>query len=424
MSRSSNDKLGSKSFVLSNGAKVTFKKTDFKNDEIIFEGVSFGGSNLYSNEDMKKVQFANGALTEAGFSGLKLNDINKFMTGKIANASPYISNTTEGIRGSATPKDLEYLFQMTHAYFTDLNLDPAAFEGFKIKQSGFLKNMMAQPNFYFQQEFQTMLNQNNPRFNGLIPTDKTFAETDYNLAYAKFKERFANAGDFEFFFVGNVDEKVLEDFAALYIGSLPSTNTKDKAVDLGYRMIKGEHKKVVNKGKDPKSNVTIMFMGDTEYTAKEAIALQALGEVLTIKLVEQLRENESGVYGVNARGSMGKVPYGSFNFNISFPCGPENAEKLIASALKEVQKMIENGPDANDVAKFKEGELADFRKESKENKYWLTNYTRSFLNGSNPEDILAFESKVNAITVKELQDVAKKYLTKEKIVGILMPEKI
>lgn len=423
VSRNANEKLGTKSLVLSNGAKVTFKKTDFKNDEILFEAVSFGGSNLYSNEEIKKVQFANGALAEAGFSGLKLNDINKFMTGKIASVNPYIGGTTEGMRGSTTPKDLEYLFQMTHAYFTDLNQDLSAFEGYKQKQSAFFNNMAAQPNFYFQQEMQTMLNKENPRFNGMIPTEKTWETTDYNLAYAKYKERFANAGDFEFFFVGNVDEKIIEDFSIKYLANLPSSDKREKAVDLGYRMIKGEHKKIVNKGKDPKSNVTIMFVGETNYSSKEAVAIQALGEVLTIKLVEQLRENESGVYGVNARGSMNKVPYGSFNFNISFPCGPENAEKLVTSALNELQKVIASGPDEKDLAKFKEGELADFRKESKENRYWLSNFTRSFLNESNPEDILDFEAKVNAITVKELHDIAKKYLTNDKIVGILMPEK-
>jgi zinc protease len=66
-------------------------------------------------------------------------------------------------------------------------------------------------------------------------------------------------------------------------------------------------KKVVNKGTDPKSNVTIMFYGDAKYSAKDAMSMQALGEVLTIKLIEQLRENESGVYGVSARGIMNKI---------------------------------------------------------------------------------------------------------------------
>ncbi len=418
-----NAKLGTTTLSLSNGAKITYKKTDFKNDEILMDAVSFGGSNLYSNEDYLKTQFANGALTEAGFSGLKLNDINKFMNGKIASVSPYIGGTTEGFRGSATPKDLEYLFQMTYAYFTDLNFDKEAFEGYKTKQSAFFKNLSSQPSIFFQQELYGVLMKDNPRFTAMFPDEKAWEKTDYQLAYNKYKERFSDAGDFEFFFVGNIDDAKMEQFASQYIASLPSKGKKEKAVDLGYRMAKGEIKKVVNKGSDPKSNVRIMFYGDTPYSAKEDMAIQALGEVLTIKLVEELRENESGVYGVSARGNMNKMPYGSYSFDISFPCGPENADKLTASALRELQKIVENGPTAEDLAKFKEGELLDYKKNVKENRFWLSNLSKAYTNDINAEEVLSFESKINALSAKEIQDVAKKYLTKDKVVAVLMPEK-
>jgi zinc protease len=421
--KESNAKLGTTTLTLSNGAKVVYKKTDFKNDEILMEAISMGGSNLYTNDEYKKTQFANGALAQAGFSGLKLNDISKFMTGKIAQVSPFIYTTSEGFNGSSTPKDMEYMFQMVHAYFTDLNLDKEAYDSYKQKQNAFYKNMASEPSFYFQQEFYGFLYKESPRFNGFIPTEKTWAETDYDLAYKKYKERFANAADFEFYFVGNISDKAIEDFSAKYIASLPSAKTeKEKAKDTGYRMLKGEHKKVVNKGQDPKSTVSIMYYGDTEYSAKENLALEALGEILTIKLVEELRENESGVYGVGASGSLSKVPYGSYRFNISFPCGPENAEKLTASALREVQKIIDKGPEATDLAKYKQAELLEYKKNIKENNFWLDSFTTSYSLATDPENILKKEEKVKAVTAKEIQDVAKKYLTKEKVVGMLMPE--
>jgi zinc protease len=65
--------------------------------------------------------------------------------------------------------------------------------------------------------------------------------------------------------------------------------------------------------------------------------------------------------------------------------------------------------------------LADFRKE--ENRYWLSNLTRSYTNGNSPEDVLKFEEMVNAVTAKDLQNIAKQYLTKDKVIGMLMPEK-
>lgn len=421
--RESNAIIGTKTLILSNGVKVTYKKTDFKNDEVLFEAISFGGSNMYSNADMKKVQFANGALTEAGFSGLKLNDINKFMTGKVARVKPYIGITTEGLRGNATPKDLEYLFQMTYAYFTDLNFDEIAFEGYKQKQLAFFDNITSKPSFYFQQQFYTFLNKENPRFNGVIPSAKSWLEVDYALAYNKYKERFANAADFEFYFVGNIKDKIIEDYATKYLASLPASENREKALDLGYRMLAGDLKKVVNKGADPKSNVVIMFYGDAKYSDKNALTIQALGEVLTIKLIEQLRENESGVYGVSAIGSLNKVPNESYSFTIGFPCGPENVEKLTASALKELQNIIDKGPDEKDLAKFKEGELSDYKNSSKENSYWLSNFISSYNNGSDPEEVLNYEKLVNGITAKDIQNIAKQYLSKDKVIGVLMPEK-
>lgn len=420
---SKNDKMGTTTFTLSNGAKVTYKKTDFKNDEILFEAVSLGGNNSFTNEEIQKTQFAMMGLSEAGFSGLKLNDINKFLDGKIVSVRPYVSNTTEGLRGSATPTDLETLFQMTYAYFTDLNNDKDAFEGFKQKQNGMFKNIGSQPNFYFQQEFYKALNQNNPRYFGIIPDEKAWEKTDYQLAYNKFKERFANAADFEFFFVGNVDENKIKEFATKYLASLPTSNSKDTVKDLGYRMISGNQNITINKGTDPKSNVTIMYYGDAPYTPKEAMTLNAMGEVLTIKLIEELRENESGVYGISARGSMNKVPYGAYNFSISFPCGPENAEKLTQSALAQVQNLINNGPDEKDVAKFKEAEIQDLKKEQKENKYWLSSMVKSYTNGATIDEATTTEDLINAVTAKDIQEAAKKYLSKDKVIGTLLPEK-
>lgn len=422
ISKVKNDKLGSTTLKLSNGATVVYKKTEFKNDQVIFDAISFGGSNTFSNADMAKVSLAMGGLSEAGFSGMSKNDINKFMNGKIANVNPFVSGVNEGLNGSSTPKDLEYLMQMTHAYFTDLNFDKEAFSGFVTKQKGFVSNMMSQPATYFSNEFYTYLNKENPRYTG-FPKAEDYDKADYELAYKKYKERFANAADFNFYFVGNFDEAQLESYVATYLASLPSDVTKkEKAIDLGYRLLKGSHKKVVNKGKDPKSNVNIMIYGDTKYDAKEAFALKALGEVLTIKLIEELRENESGVYGVGARGSMNKVPYGSYSFTISFPCGPENAEKLTESALRELNKVIEKGPEQKDLDKFKEATRLEYKESLKENRFWMANLKRAYTEDVNPEEVFQFEAKLNALTAKELQDVAKKYLSKDKVIGMLMPE--
>lgn len=416
------EKLGTITWTLSNGAKVTFKKTDFKDDEIVFTARSLGGSSLISDADYNKTQFAFQALTEAGVSGYSKADLTNYLAGKQVSVNPSIGNLTEGISGRTTRKDLGTTMELVYAYFTGLNYSPDAFNAYKTKQSAMLNNLLSNPQFYFSSEHAKFMNQKNPRFIGIVPLDKDWANTDYKKAYDIYKEKFANAGNFHFYFVGNVDANTLKNEVVQYIASLPSTGKASAFKDTGYRQINGDYSKVYKKGKDPKSMVTIAYSGEAPYNEKEALALEALGEVATIKVIEKLREDESGIYGGGARGGMYKVPYSNYSFSINFPCGPENADKLTKSALAELQKLIDKGPEQKDLDKYKEGEFNDHKTSLKDNSYWLNALTKNQLDGSDKYEILNYEEKVKALTVKDLQDVAKKYLSKGKIVATLMPE--
>ena len=58
----------------------------------------------------------------------------------------------------------------------------------------------------------------------------------------------------------------------------------------------------------------------------------------------------------------------------------------------------------------------------KENKFWLDNFRESYVNGTSPQQVLSKEEKIKAVTAKDIQAVAKKYLSKDKVVAMLMPE--
>lgn len=417
-----NDQLDTKTLILSNGAKVTYKITDFKNDEILFDAFSYGGSSLYSDEDFLATANANGGLTEAGVNGFNLNDMNKMLSGKIVNVRPSIGAYSENLSGNATPDALEELFQLTHLYFTALNKDEKAFKSFVNKQKAFLGNLMSNPQFYFQNEINKFTNEGNPRYTG-FPTPEAMDAADYDLAYQKYQERFADAGDFHFYFVGNIDEQKIVEFAETYLASLPSKSSSETYVVHPFRPLTGQHKKVVEVGQDQKSNVRITYNGPTEYSSKENMALSGLADVLTIKLIEKLREEEGGVYGVGASANISKMPYGWYRFNISFPCGPENVDKLTATAMEEVAKLVANGPEDKDLAKIKEALLLKRKEDLKTNRFWLSTLRSADYLQNDVNQLLQFEDKVTALSKDDLQNVAKKYLTQGYILAIQNPEK-
>jgi len=416
-----NETIGTTTLTLSNGAVVTYKKTDFKNDEVLFEAYSPGGTSLYSNEEHIATAFANSGLTEAGVGGLSLTDINKFMSGKIVRVNPGIRGFSENFSGFAAPKDLETLFQMVHLYFTSLNKDKEAFDSFITKQKSFLGNLMANPQFYFQDQIGQIRNEGNPRFTG-FPTVEKMDAADYDLAYKKYQERFADAGDFHYYLVGNLDEEKVADYAKTYLASLPAKQSNENYVPTKFRRKDAYQKHVVKRGSDPKSTVSITWEEEIQYDSKTEMAIAALGEVLSIKLIEKLREEEGGVYGVGARGSLSKISYASITFTINFPCGPENVDKLITAALGEVDKIKKEGVTPEDMAKVKETYLVKRKENIKTNKFWIDNLLEADQEDKDINSLMTFEEKLGDLKSEDLQEVAKKYLDENYFLGILMPE--
>lgn len=416
-----NEELGTTTLTLSNGAKVIYKKTDFKENQILFKAFSYGGSSLYPNDIYKETALANGGLNDAGVAGLSKTDLDKVLAGKNVSVSPYISSLTEGFRGNTTPKDLETLFQLVHLYFTSLNKDEEAFESYIAKRKGLLGPLLSRPSIYFSVEMGEYIYGESPRFTG-FPTPEKLDEANYDLAYKKYQERFANAGDFKFYFVGNIPVTEFKTYVEQYLASLTGSSDKEMYKVFPYRPKNGESTKIIKKGTAPKSTVRMIYQGETEYSAKEDYYMRSLGDILTIKLVESLREKTSGVYGVGARGGLSKTPYGSYSFRISFPSGPKNVKKLIVLAKKEVQKIIENGPTSEDLQKIKETQLLSYKEDLKDNKFWLNELVSAAKNNTDKTAFLDFKSKVEALSKEDIQKVAKKYLSEGPITGILYPE--
>lgn len=418
----SNDKLGTTTYTLSNGIKVTVKPTDFKNDEILMSAYSYGGTSLYSDEDYLATVYANGGLTEAGIAGLSQTDMDKYMTGKLVNVRPSINSITENFSGSSTPQDLETMFQLVHLYATDLNKDDEAYGSFISKQKSFVGRMMANPNTYFGDQVNQQRNEGNPRYVA-FPDEAAYDAADYDKAYSLYKERFANAGDFNFYLVGNVDKAEVMELSKKYLANLPATGEKEMYKTFDWKEKQGTRNITVNKGTDQKSLVRMTWdYPIANYSAKEELAVNAMGEALTIKIIEVLREQEGGIYSGGARGSMSKIPEPNFNFGISFPCGPDNVDKLVAATQNEIANLKSNGPSEKDLNKVKEGFLLEYKEDLKSNRYWLNNLVSASREQRDPNNMMNFEAEVAKMTADDVQAVANKYLTDDYILAILKPE--
>jgi zinc protease len=415
-------KFGLTYWTLSNGVKVVLKPTDFKEDEILMRAFSPGGSSLVSDDKALSANFLSQFVGEAGLKGISKVQLNKILAGKKASASISLSDTYEYVNGDSTPKDFETMLQLTYLKFTGVDFDKAEFDSFVSKQKMFLPNLLNNPQIYFNNEVGKIMSQNHPRAFGL-PTMEQLEKVKMEDIQAIYRDRFGDASDFTFTFIGNFDGEKIKPLILKYLGNLPSAKRTEMWKDLGIRPPAGKLEKAINKGVDQKSVVQIIYTGPTPFDRDETLRLSALGELLTIKLIEILREEKGGVYGVGAFGSMSKIPYERFTFIISFPCGPENVESLTNAAMGELAKIQIGQIEDKDISKVKEARLVKLKEDVKTNGYWATEISRSLLQGLEMYSLDENEAKINSISKEDIQKIATKYLNQENRIRIvLMPE--
>jgi zinc protease len=350
-------------------------------------------------------------------------DLQKFLAGKTISGAPYINPYEEGVEGTTSVKDFETFLQLLYLYFTQPRKDAALFQTFVSSQKAIVQNLKANPNNYFSDTLSKIEYNNNPWADGL-PKTEDFDQINLERLLALYKEVYGNAYGLHFTFVGNIDTNKIKPLLETYIGSLPSTPKENKFTDVGLRPVKGLVSADIKKGADKKSLVSIIFNGEAPYSKDEAIKLKMLTDVLTIKIIEQLREEMSGIYGGGMSGSLQPRPYPHYSISLRFPCGPENVDKLVAAALVIVKDAREKGVEQKDLDKVKETLKKQNDDRLKENDYWLEALSASWIDHDNPVWIPDYAKRVDAVTVQDLQEAAKKYFTMDNYIkAVLNPEK-
>ena len=398
-----------KELILSNGARVVYKKTDFKNDEILFSAQSWGGQSLAKEEDHFTNSVAATVVDQSGLASLPMNDLMKVLTGKNVGISPAIDMEREILSGSSSPKDLKTFFELLHLGFVSPRKDPEAFQSWKAKMKSDLANKEKSPEATFFDTVMAVATNNHPRMRSMSESDVD--KVDLEKAYNLYRERFKYGSDFTFYFVGNFDEDTLKKYCETYIGSLPSSPAKETWKDAGIRSRKGQYSKTVYKGQEAKSFVVLSTSGPIKYDPQSRYDVAALCEVMEIQLREQMREEKGGVYFVSVQPSIEKIPEEEFAIAIIFSCNPDRVDELVSTVKREMETLRSNLVPDSLVAKVREIQLKERETALKTNRFWLSVMSKFDADNEPYSNYKLREEFVRNLTPDRILASAKKYLT-------------
>jgi zinc protease len=415
------DELGVTILTLSNGVKIWIKPTDFKNEEILFSSFSEGGTSLYPDSLFLNAANAAAVTGANGLSSFTPVELGKMLTGKSAQAQPYVQDRYEGINGAATPKDLETALQLTYLYFTAPRKDSLIFSNIISRSKAGIANRSNSPEAVFGDTVSLVLGKYHYRRQPI--TAAKMDSISLEKAFTIYKERFSNAGDFTFVFTGSIDTATFIPLVEQYLGSLPSTGAKESAKDLNINMPEGQISKTIYKGKDNKAVVRLLYSGAYTFSETNNIQLSALGAVLQYRMLDRIRELEGGAYTPQAGVSYGKLPQARYVFSVQFTCAPANADKLIAAANEEIEKIKKGGVSADDISKFTAEQTRTHETQLQSNAFWRGYLMYALQNNEPATNIFHFGEQLKTVTPQTVQQAAQQYISSNNYIKlVLMPE--
>jgi zinc protease len=400
ISEKEGDIYGSTKLVLSNGVTVYVKKTDFKADEIRMKGTSLGGKSIFPDKDALNLAVMDNVIAVGGLGNFSQVDLTKVLAGKKVSVNAGLGATTENVFGTCSPKDFETMMQLTYLTFTAPRKDAEAFESFKNRMKAQLESAQANPLSSINDSLQKAMYNNHPRVVMMKP--EMVDQIDYDRILEMYNDRFKDASDFTFYFVGNIDLETAKPLIAEYLGALPAINRKETFKDTKMSIRKGVYKNEYAKEQQtPTATIVFLYSGKAPYTLKNDILLSFATQVLDMVYTEEVREKEGGTYGVNCFGDLQKYPKEQLLLQIVFQTDPAKKDKLAGIVVDELKKLAAEGPSDVHLQKVKEYMLKKYADNQKENGYWMNNLNDYFYYGMDMTE--GYTDIVNSITAKDIQ---------------------
>jgi zinc protease len=405
-------------WTLSNGARVVVYPTEHRADQVLMTAFSSGGSSTVDLDRYRSAQYATTFTEQMGYGDFSPPDLQRALAGRALSVSPFIDTYEEGLSGSASVEDLETMLQLLHLKMTAPRRDEATFQALQDQFYAVIANQSNQPSYQFSKRFQELYNDSNPR---AVPIDSDGIGTiSIDDVLDIYRERFGDASDFTFVFVGNIDLARFRQLTERYIASLPGTNTDQGWQDVGISRPASTTRDTVRFGIEPISEVAIAYFGEYEFSQENNYRIRALERMLSTRLQEEIREDESGTYGVGVQAVFGQIPEERYGMLITFRADPERITELTERVFDVVDEVRTTIPEASYVERIQETQRASFEEGLTSNQFWLGQIEYAVKNGRELSAITEYLTLVDALEAEQIQATARQLLNDERYVQVTL----
>lgn len=408
-------------WTLANGAKVVFRKADFDKDDVTLTSYSKGGTSLYDIDLLPSASNVGSLVGAYGLGDFDAVTLRKMLTGKMASVSVSVGSLSESVGGKSTPKDFETMLQLLYLRFEKPRFDAEAHEAIMNRNRAAIANQQKNPQKIMQDSLSLIMSDYNPRT--LLFNEEYLNKISLEKIEQVYRDRIKDASDFTFFIVGNISADTVKPLIEKYIGSLTSVNRKENWRDNRVRGPKGRTEKVIEIPLEtPKATVVTKFSKDMKYNVYHNLCNNILEGVLKLRYTENIREKEGGTYGVSVNAGAVREPYQNYSMTMVFDCDPDRAAQLKSLVYEETEKMMQEGPTAEELHKVISNIKKNREQSKQHNRYWLNNIYSEYVTGIkfDPE---GYEKMLDKISPKDIQKFAQSLFKGADVVDVVFQPK-
>jgi zinc protease len=300
------------------------------------------------------------------------------------------------------------MFELFWLHATAPRLDTALFAAGRSMVKAEMQNSRNTPDQAFADTMAVVMANYHPRARLFQP--EQLDSLDVQRAFQLYTARLADFTGFTFYLVGNFTLDGIRPLVERYLGALPTGAGATTFADRGLRSPTGVVTRVVRKGTDPRAQTQVIFHGPFEYSWEHRLELDALREVLTMRLRDALREDKAGTYGVSVGASGSFIPYSRYGVSLAFGSAPERVDELTAAAFAVIDSLKRSGPTADEMAKVRETFLRTHETRLRENGAWLGWMSDHDEDGRDQHATLQYPALVQALSAEQVRAAARRYL--------------
>lgn len=354
-----------------NGVRLTVKPTKFKDDEILVR-VNVGEGRLELPKAKQNLSWASAAYIEGGLEKISAEDMERVLASKVYGAQFGVADEAFVFSGTTRPDDLDVQLQVLAAYVTAPGWRPQAFSRLQGAGKTIHDQYEATDSGVLTRDLASLLHPGDERW--AFPSRDEIASAKLEEFKAQLGQALAD-GPIEVVIVGDITVEKATEAVARTFGALPARRAErvpdvQRQVDFPA----GADKPVVltHKGRADQSIGYVAWRtGDFFANPQQARDTAVMGEVLGLRLMDELREAQGATYSPNVAYNHSMVWPGWGYVSASVEIPPEKLPAFFDEVRKIAADLRDKEVSADELARAKTPRIDQIEKARKTNGYWL-----------------------------------------------------